>query len=44
VATDFGLVIRSRAVEPLFRIDESAALFTATQFGLEITDRAALFD
>lgn len=45
VATGFGLVIRSRALEPLFRIfDESAALFTPTQFGLEITDRAALFD
>ena len=27
---------------PVF--DESAALFTPTQFGLEITDRAALFD
>ena len=45
VATGFGLVLRSRAVEPLFRIfDESAALFTPTQFGLEITDRAVLFD
>ena len=45
MATGFGLVIRSRALEPLFRIfDESAALFTPTQFGLEITDRAALFD
>lgn len=45
VATGVGLVMRSRAVEPLFRIfDESAALFTPTQFGLEITDRSALFD
>jgi protease PrsW len=45
VATGFGLVLRSMAVEPLFRIfDESAALFTPTQFGLEITDRGVLFD
>ena len=45
MATGFGLVLRSRAVEPLFRIfDESAALFTPTQFGLEITDRGVLFD
>ena len=45
VATGLGLVIRTAAMGPVSEIfDETAGLFDTTELGVQIVDRAVLFD